>query len=154
MESLGYRGPADPTAASLLSWLEYGGNGAWDYFCQGILRASISHCAANPFNGNTNIYDSGITWRDLWQGLKASPRIALFMAEFQALFAGALELGAGRPSGRSRRRWHGCPRIWFREYDRRRALRAGCWTQCRGSVVNSSEQLDSCSADIYVENAS
>jgi hypothetical protein len=61
----------------------------------GLARASTSACAADPFNGNTNIYDSGTTWSDLWQGLKASPKLALIMLAVESPVFGAPELSAG-----------------------------------------------------------
>jgi RHS repeat-associated protein len=60
MHDSGYRGTAQPTPAALLSWLRYGGAGAWDFFCQGLLHRPVSACAADPITGQSNIYDSGI----------------------------------------------------------------------------------------------
>lgn len=99
-KSLGYHGSPGFTLAEMFTWLASTSrspisNGAWDFYCQGLARASISACAANPFNGNTNIYDPGTTWSDLWLGLKASPKLALIMIAVESPVFGAPELSTG-----------------------------------------------------------
>jgi RHS repeat-associated protein len=99
-KSLGYHGSPGFTFAEMFAWLASTSrspisNGAWDFYCQGLARASISACAANPFNGNTNIYNSGTTWSDLGQELKASPKLALMMLAVESPVFGAPELSAG-----------------------------------------------------------
>jgi hypothetical protein len=52
----GYQGSPQHTNGDLLAWAEQNEFG-WGYFCADILGGNAHTCAADPFDGNPNIYD-------------------------------------------------------------------------------------------------
>jgi RHS repeat-associated protein len=103
MRNLGYQGSSTASPTEIANWLAgtshsiTNPNGAWDYFCQGL--AGRSQCGSNPFNGNTNIYDSGIRQLFTLRGLAGFAGIAYAVGMAFSPAFGAPEIGVGADLG-------------------------------------------------------
>lgn len=78
MRHYGYQGSKWAALPEIARWLAghvpwSQRNAMWNFVCQGLLQAAPSSCAADPVTGDPNIYDSGLTLHDLWQGPRGSP---------------------------------------------------------------------------------